>query len=53
VVSLRLISHPKEEAAAYAQAGINEATSKGQAHEISNHEESMVAEVSCFIINLS
>ena len=52
VVSLGLISHPKEKAATYAQARVDGAISGGQANQVSNHEENLEAEADCFIIKL-
>ena len=51
-MSLGLISHSKEKAATYAQARVDGATSGSQANQFSNREESLEAEVDCFITNL-
>jgi len=37
MVSLRLISHPKEEAAMYAQARVNGATGEGNISKVSDY----------------
>jgi len=42
-VSLGLISHSKEKAATHAQAGVNGATSGGEANKVSSYEEDMAA----------
>jgi len=43
----------KAKAATFAQKGSNGATRRGRANEASNYKESMVAEASCFNIDLN
>ena len=52
VVSLRLISHPEEKIATFAQARIDGAISGGRANKANNYEENLVAEANYFITNL-
>ena len=52
VVSLRLISHPKEEIAKDAEKGVHGTTSGGCTSKVGDHEAGMEAQASCFIINL-
>ena len=47
MVSLRLVSYSKAEAAPYAQEGGNGATGGGRAKDDSNHEEGVAAETRC------
>ena len=53
VVSLRLVSHPKEKITTDVQARISGATSGGCTSKVNNYEEGMEAKASCFIVSLS
>ena len=53
MVSLRLVSYSEAEAATYAQEGDNGATSEGRAKDVSDNEEDVAAQTSCFNIDLS
>ena len=52
VVSIRLISHPKEKAAKDAQEGVHEITSGGCTSKAGDHEVGLEAQASCFIVSL-
>jgi len=52
VVSLRLISHPKEKITTDAQERVSGATSGG-ASKVSDYKEGVAAEASCFIVSMN
>ena len=52
MVSLRLVSHPKEEAAMDAPEGVHGIASGGCNGKVSDHEAGMEARVSCFVVSL-
>ena len=53
VVSLRLVSYSEAKTATYVQEGGNGATSGGRAKDVSNNEDGVAAQTSCFNIDLS
>jgi len=53
MVSLRLVSYSETKAATYAQEGANGTTSGGRAKDVSDNEEGVAAQTSCFNIDLS
>jgi hypothetical protein len=53
VVSLRLISHPKEKIITDAQERVSGAISGGCASKVSDYKEGVAAEASCFIISMN
>ena len=53
MVSLRLVSYSEAKAATYAQEVGNGATSGGCAKDVSDNEEGVAAQTSCFNIDLS
>ena len=53
VVSLRLVSYSEARAATYVQEVGNGATSGGRAEDVSDNEEGVAAQISCFNIDLS
>ena len=53
VVSLRLVSHPKEKAATDAQKGVYGTASGGCTSEVGDHEAGMEAKASCFVVSLN
>ena len=52
MVSLRLISNPKEEAAKDAQERVHGTASGGCTSKIGDHEAGMEAQASCFVVSL-
>ena len=52
VVSLGLISHPKEKAAKDAQERVHGTASRGYTNKVGDHEAGMEAQANCFIISL-
>ena len=53
VVSLRLVSYSEAKTATYAQKGDNGTTSGDRAEDVSDNEEGVAAQTSCFNIDLS
>ena len=53
MVSLRLVSYSEANAATYAQEGIDGTASGGRAEDVSDNEEGVAAQTSCFNIDLS
>ena len=53
MVSLRLVSYSEAKAATYVQEGGNGTTSGGRAKDVSDNEEGVTAQTSCFNIDLS
>ena len=53
VVSLRLVSHPKEKITTDVQARINGATCGGSTSKVSSYQAGMEAEAGCFIVILN
>ena len=53
VVSLRLVSYPKEKAATDAQEGVDGTASGGRAEDVSDNKEGVAAQTSCFNVDLS
>ena len=53
VVSLRLVSYSEAKAATYAQEGVDGTASGGRAEDVSDNEEGVAAQTSCFNIDLS
>ena len=53
VVSLRIVSYSEAKAAMYAQEGGNGTTSGDRAKDVSDNEEGVAAQTSCFNIDLS
>ena len=49
----QVCSYSEAKTATYAQEGGNGATSESRAKDVSNHEEGVAAETSCFNINLN
>ena len=52
MVSLRLVSHPKEKAATDAQKGVHGTASGGCTSKIGDHEADMEAQASYFVVSL-
>ena len=52
VVSLRFVSYPKEKAATDAPEGVHGTTSGGHAKDVSDNEEGVATQTSCFNIDL-
>ena len=52
LVSLRPISHPKEEATTNAQERVYGTTIRGCTSKVCDHEAGMEAQANCFIVNL-
>ena len=52
MVSLRLVSYSEAKAVTYAQ-GVNGTTSGGRVEDVSDNEEGVAAQISCFNIDLS
>ena len=52
MVSLKFVSYSEAKAAMYAQEGGNGATGGGRAKDVSNNEDGVAAQTSCFNINL-
>ena len=52
MVSLRLVSYSEAKVVTYAQEGGNGATGGGHAKDVSNNEDGVAAQTSCFNINL-
>ena len=50
---LRFISYSEAKAATYAQEGVDGTTSGGRAEDVSDNEEGVAAQISCFNIDLS
>ena len=53
MVSLRLFSYLEAKGATYAQEGVDGTASGGRAEDVSDNEEGVAAQTSCFNIELS